>query len=95
MTTDAPGDPVPSDPAAPDQAAGKRRWRVGFYVEVEVDAWPQEAHLIAEAACGFPGDWRPPREPVAVEGPFDGGRIQAKALIVRSQALMVKETDRA
>lgn len=69
---------------------GKRLMRVGFYVEVEVEAWPQEAHILAEAACGWPGDWRPPHDPVEVEGPFDGGRVTVKARILRSQALMVK-----
>lgn len=72
--------------------SGKQRMRVGFYVEVEVDAYEGEAHLLAEAACGWPGNWRS-SDPVEVEGPFDGGRVTAKARIVRSQALMIKPAD--
>lgn len=68
---------------------GKRLWRVGFYVEVEVEAYEGEAILMADAACGFPGNWSPPRQPVETEGEF--GRITAVAKILRSQALMVRE----
>lgn len=73
---------------------GKRLWRVSFYVEVEVEAYDGEAHLIAEAACRFPGSWRPPHLAVETEGPLDGGRVTARGRMIRSEALMVKEIDR-
>jgi hypothetical protein len=63
-------------------------WRVGFWVEVEVDAYEGEAALLAEQACGWPGSWSPPRDAVTTEGVINGKRITAQ--ILRSQALMVK-----
>lgn len=65
----------------------RQRWKVGFFVEVEVIANEREAHFVAEAACGWPGDWRPPHDPVAVEGFIDGRLVTAR--IIRSQALTV------
>lgn len=67
----------------------KRLWQVGFYVLVEVEAYDGEASLMANIACGWPGNWSPPREPTEVEGTL--GQITAEARVLRSQALMVRE----
>ena len=68
---------------------GKQRWRVGFYVEVEVDAYEGEAVLTANAACDWPGDWSPPRLPTTHDGVLSRQPVTAR--VIRSQALMVKE----
>ncbi len=71
--------------------AERRTWRVGFYVEVEVDtAYGQEAAMVAEAACRWPGSWRPAHDPVTTEGHINGKPVVAH--IIRSEALMVKES---
>jgi hypothetical protein len=67
----------------------RARWRVGFYVEVEVEAYEGEAVLMAEAATHWPGDWQPPHPPTVTSGRLGGRRVEAQ--ILRSQALMVKE----
>lgn len=69
----------------------RQRWRVGFYVEVEVDAYEDEAALVAEAACNWPGSWRPPVDPVTVEGVINGKPVTAR--IIRSQGLMIRPLD--
>ena len=63
-------------------------WRVGFYVEVEVDAYNGEAAIIAEAACRWPGSWTPMHKPVITEGVVNDRKVAAH--IIRSQALMVR-----
>jgi len=63
-------------------------WRVGFYVEVEVDAFDGEAALIAEAACRWPGSWTPMHQPVTTEGVINRRKVAAH--IIRSEALMVR-----
>lgn len=70
---------------------GKVRWRVGFYVEVEVEAYEGEAAMMAEAACQWPGNWSPPREPITHLGELM--RKPVEATVLRSQALMVKRVD--
>lgn len=70
---------------------GRQRWRVGFYVEVEVDAYEGEASIVAEAACDWPGSWSPPRDAIEVRG-YLGDKLVA-ARILRSQALMVRPFD--
>jgi hypothetical protein len=75
-------------PASPDPD-DRTRWRVGFYVEVEVDAYEGEAALLAEAACRWPGSLSPPREPVTTNGLIN--RTNVSARIIRSQALMVRK----
>lgn len=82
--------PTHSTPPMPDEESdGRRRWRVGFYVEVEVDAYPGEASLVAEAACRWPGSWRPPHDPTTTTGVINSKQVTAR--IVRSEALMVTE----
>lgn len=63
---------------------------VGFFVEVEVEAHPREAWLVAEAACGWPGEWRSVA-PVEVEGVINDKPVKAR--IVRSVALTTREAD--
>lgn len=69
----------------------RKRWRVGFYVEVELDAYEGEAAIVAEAACGWPGSWSPPHDAVISHGVINDKPITAS--ILRSQALMVKEVE--
>ncbi len=68
--------------------SGRTTWRIGFYVEVEVDAYEGEAVIVAEMATGWPGDWTPPRAALATYGVINGKRVTAR--ILRSKALMVK-----
>lgn len=69
---------------------GKRTYRVGFYVEVEVDAYEGEAVLVAESACQWPGSGRvAAHQPVEVRGYLDTKPVKGR--VMRSQALMVKE----
>lgn len=77
----------------PDADAPKRKqFRVGYFVTVDVMAYHEsEAGIVGEAACGWPGDWSPPRDPVPVEGTINDHRVVGS--IVRSQAMMVKEMD--
>lgn len=82
MTGDQPADATA--PANNDRV----RWRVGFYVEVEVDAYDGEAALVAEAACQWPGSWRPPLEPTTTTGVINDRPVTAR--IISSLALMAR-----
>lgn len=68
---------------------GRTAWRVGFYVEVEVNAYDGEAAIVAQAATGWP--WTRHHEPVEVEGFINRKPVTGR--ILSSQALMVKPTD--
>jgi hypothetical protein len=67
---------------------GRQTWRVGFYVEVEVEAYEGEAAIVAEEACHWPGTWSPPRAATETSGRLNGKPVKAR--ILRSRALMVK-----
>lgn len=55
-----------------------------------MEAHPREAWLVAEAACGWPGEWRS-NAPVEVEGVINDKPVKAR--IVRSVALTTREAD--
>lgn len=72
-----------------DQTHPAKKWRVGVFVTVDVEAYDEiGAWAVAEAACGWPGDWRPPHPPAAVSGELNGKPVSA--LITRSQTLTVQ-----
>lgn len=74
-------------------ARERSSWRVGFFVEVDVAAADgNDAALVAEVACGWPGDWSPPLDPVTCQGEIAGRPVVAR--IIRTKALMAKEVDR-
>lgn len=67
-----------------------RTYRLGFFVAVDVVATDEhDAWFVAERATGWPGEWSPPKPPVPVSRDWGKGRI-ARAVIVRSQALMAR-----
>lgn len=67
----------------------RKTFRVGYFVTVDVEAWHEsEAGMVGEAACLWPGDWRPPHDPVECVGVINGHTVTAR--IVRSEVLMVK-----
>lgn len=73
----------------------KQRCLVGIYVEVEVDAWPQEAGIVAEHACGFPGDWQPPHDRVRVQGEINGNIVYADLIRSRVLSVQIKQSGEA
>lgn len=66
-----------------------RKWRVGFFVTVDVVANRSEAAIVAEAACRWPGNWQPAHDGVEVHGVINGYEVSAE--IIRSEAMMITE----
>ena len=68
----------------------KNTYRIGFYVEVEVEAIDGvDAIHIANAACGWPGYFQPPLKPIKHTQSTRRGIVSAS--VTRSEGLMIKQ----
>jgi len=74
-------------------ASDRQTYRIGFWVLVDAEgADAHDAIVAANGACGWPGDFQPPLRPIEHTGSVNRQPVTAK--VIRSEALMVKETDR-